>query len=352
MFSRIDPERANARISVALGVTTLAVVTVMLSRCAAGDSAAQPKARVTSKAAVSSLPAVAPALAPDGPTVDPNVPPTVPAGGASPEVAGATPTTTESSAMGLETPVAASRNLFDSWRENDRVRALEYASLPAVETLFAEKWGAEVNDTGCNATPDPTVFRCTYVKDRKGWVATIAGNAARGFRVRVVIVVARTAGSAGPITSAPQTSIPQPLDTAVPSYVPEDAPIDPELIPPDPLDPGVVGDPTVDGIGPPTPLDTAPTGAAPSTDGLPVGPAAPGSPGAVVSPNPGATPLAKPKAKPKPKPKPVKKQAPKAKSAVGTPDPITAPEPPPPPPPAATPGPVPAGADPVQVVDG
>jgi hypothetical protein len=354
MFRRSDPERASARLSVALGVTTLAVATVLLSRCAAGDSSAQPSASATTTTAST---VAAEAIPSPIPTVDPNVTPTVPADGAAFDPS-ATPTTTESTARGLETPVAASRNLFDSWRENDRVRALEYASLPAVETLFTEKWGAEVSDAGCNATPDPTVFRCTYVKDRKGWVATIAGNAARGFRVRVVVVVGRAGVSAGPITTAPETSAPPLVDGSAPDYVPEDAPIDPELIPPDPLDAGEIGDPTVDGVGPLTPPDTAPAlGTVLGSDGLPIGtdagsPATPnaGTPNA-GTPNAGTTPRAKPRPKPKPKPQPAKKRAPKAKSAVGTPDPITAP-PEPAPAPAPSPDPVPAGADPVQVVEG
>lgn len=71
---------------------------------------------------------------------------------------------------GLLTPQAASRNLWDAWRDDDRPRALLYAQSGAVRVLFARPWTPDLVDEGCTIVglADPGVkgsvdqFTCTY----------------------------------------------------------------------------------------------------------------------------------------------------------------------------------------------
>lgn len=103
-----------------------------------------------------------------------------------------TTTTTEATApplrrRGLQTPQAASKNLWDAWRDDDRPRALLYASTRSVNALFATPWDATVRDLGCEAGEDPPV--CTYLIGRAAAVVEISGNQDSGFRVQRVDIL-------------------------------------------------------------------------------------------------------------------------------------------------------------------
>jgi hypothetical protein len=259
-------EHANARVTVAMGVTFLAVAVVLLSRCASSDSSsAQGKkptkgqftittiaAGVTSAEA---LPTVAGAL------------PTVAPGGFIPTGALAT---TKAPRRGLPTPQAAGRDLLESWRDNDRVRALGYATQAAVDTLFAQPWGAEISDNGCISTANPKEFRCIFLRDRKAWVAVITGDSANGFRTQEVIVISRSGtpttlaiagidpGSGSGSGSGGGTTIAGDVATGTDvagETIPYDPNVEGSMAPPDPASPGLSPDGSpIDGV----PIDGVP----------------------------------------------------------------------------------------------
>ena len=92
---------------------------------------------------------------------------------------------------GLNTPQAASRNLWDAWRDDDRRRALLYADGVAVRALFERRWTPDLVDDGCVivglANPDVSgsldEFVCTY-KYLIGEISlAAAGDTDRGYRV-------------------------------------------------------------------------------------------------------------------------------------------------------------------------
>jgi hypothetical protein len=79
---------------------------------------------------------------------------------------------------GLETAEAASQNLWDAWRDDDRTRALSYASVKAVDTLFLTKWGPEVRNQGCGIADE--IPRCVYTL-RGGARVVVMGFAPSGY---------------------------------------------------------------------------------------------------------------------------------------------------------------------------
>jgi hypothetical protein len=351
---RQPSERGNAGVTVALAVTTLAVAVVLLARCAGGDTSAAAKSKTTTATQVptSALTSVSSTTTPISDGSPPTVAPSDVAqaqGDAASVVTIAEPTR-----RGLDTPQAASRNLYDAWRENDRIRALDFASLAAVDTLFSQTWGAEIGDDGCIATPSPEEFRCIYVRERKAWVAVIVGNRERGFRTREVISVTRSASSVTGNLGAPTSTILDSLGGANPDPAAIDDPLNPDVVyTPDTAPIEGFGEELSDGtfvtvpvnpLDPVAPLETQndPTQTPSGTDGA----VAPGT-----SDSGAARPQSKKKTTVKPKKKVAKK--PKAKSAVSADGPAAPAEPdPPPPPPPAAPAPPPADAPAPPAPDG
>lgn len=220
MFSKFErsdaqSERGNAAV-VALCVTTLAVGMVMAFRLLSGTGSSKPVTPVaasnigagesdadpTGTGRVSSGPissattsgaagaasgsGVAAAASGSGVAAASPVPtlagsvPTIPPDGAVPVAAPVpvvavevTPTTVPAIILGLKTPQAASRNLFDAWKENDRARARRFATSAAVEVIFRQAWGAEVQDDGCSETSNPTSFHCAFVGDEIAWIVVV-----------------------------------------------------------------------------------------------------------------------------------------------------------------------------------
>jgi hypothetical protein len=81
---------------------------------------------------------------------------------------------------GLETIEAANQNLWDAWRDDDRPRALAFATTAAVDSLFLTKWGPEVRNQGCG-TPSG-IPRCVYTL-RGGARVVLMGQNTSGFFV-------------------------------------------------------------------------------------------------------------------------------------------------------------------------
>jgi hypothetical protein len=215
MFSKFERaatqgERGNAAV-VALCVTTLAVGVVMGMRLLSGSGSSKPvvpiaatnigagesdadssgtgrassgpisPAALGGSSAVGSVGASSSGVAVSAPV--PTLPgsvPTIPPDGAVPVAVPvpvvavvATPTTAPPIILGLKTPQAASRNLFDAWKENDRARALRFATAAAVEVVFRQAWGAEVQDDGCSETSNPTSYHCAFVGDEIAWIVVV-----------------------------------------------------------------------------------------------------------------------------------------------------------------------------------
>ena len=208
----------------------------------AGVSAAIPSGSARGSDAVGSVSAVVPV--PTLPGSVPTIPPdgAIPVAAALPVVAvEVTPTTVPPVILGLKTPQAASRNLFDAWKENDRARAKRFAASSAVEVIFRQPWGAEIQDNGCSETGDPQAFHCAFVGDLKAWIVVVnqrTGPSGREFIPTRTIVTdtKRAIGSYAPpsASTADDSSPIPPFDAAVLEADPALA--DPALGP-DPLAP-------------------------------------------------------------------------------------------------------------------
>ncbi len=83
--------------------------------------------------------------------------------------------------LGLATPQAAARNLWDSWRDRDRPRALLYASPRAVDRLFDWTWEPQVRQAGC--TPIEAGWLCRFEGPKQRWDSQIKGSSSLGYRV-------------------------------------------------------------------------------------------------------------------------------------------------------------------------
>ncbi len=99
--------------------------------------------------------------------------------------------------MGLDTPEAAAKNLWDSWRDDDRSRALIAADEQAVNTLFADSWGPEVDEQGCIALVADVRYRCAFVQGNAARIIEVTLLAGR-YRVTGVQRIGTLATSAGP----------------------------------------------------------------------------------------------------------------------------------------------------------
>jgi hypothetical protein len=93
-------------------------------------------------------------------------------------------TASEGSTRGLDTPDAASQNLWDAWRDNDRARALLFASSDAVDALFATRWQPDASNVGCGASVG--TIRCVYTFTEKTQLVArlviIEGTDVTGYR--------------------------------------------------------------------------------------------------------------------------------------------------------------------------
>lgn len=98
---------------------------------------------------------------------------------------------------GLDTPEAAAKNLWDSWRDDDRSRALIAADEQAVNTLFADSWGPEVDEQGCIAVVTDVQYRCAFVQGNAARIVEVNRLAGR-YRVTGVQRIGELATSAGP----------------------------------------------------------------------------------------------------------------------------------------------------------
>lgn len=99
--------------------------------------------------------------------------------------------------LGLDTPEAAAKNLWDSWRDDDRSRALIAADEQAVNTLFADSWGPEVDEQGCIAVVTDVRYRCAFVQGDAARIIEVNLLAGR-YRVTAVQRIGELATSAGP----------------------------------------------------------------------------------------------------------------------------------------------------------
>jgi hypothetical protein len=303
MFSKFERsaasgERGNAAV-VALCVTTLAVGVVMAMRLLSGSGSSKPAAPIAATnigagesdagpngaraassgpitdasgaAAVSgsaSTPASGSASGSEGgiggsspvPTLPGSVP-TIPPEGAVPvaapvPVVEVTPTTTPPVILGLKTPQSASRNLFDAWKENDRARALRFASTAAVDAVFRTPWGAEVQDDGCSETSNPTSFHCAFVGDEIAWIIVVDQRIGPTGREFVPVRTLKTA-----VKSNSSRFLPGP-DSGLTYAPPTPDPVDPTGTPSSPgpttsIDPLAGDDPLVDPAGTPDLTDPA-----------------------------------------------------------------------------------------------
>ena len=129
---------------------------------------------------------------------------------------------------GLLTAEAASRNLWDSWQDKDRERAVLYASPGAVKSLFALPWRPETVDQGCRPSTRPEMAaRCLFVQGTVVKILDVSGSTADGYKVARVT----TARQNTPAVSVLPTT---PLDPSVS--------VDPNLagLPTTTLDPNVL----------------------------------------------------------------------------------------------------------------
>ncbi len=175
-----------------------------------------------------------------------------------------------SPARGLDTPDAASQNLWDSWRDNDRSRALLFASRGAVDTLFETGWQPDARNVGCGTSVG--VNRCVYTftegTQLVGRLVIIDGTDATGYRASRVEQV-------GDLPTTNRLDSPL-VDDTLPVGTGTDAAA--------PVDQAVGSDAVASGgTGSISGAATA-TGADPATAAAPSGGAAPTVPGSVTTP--------------------------------------------------------------------
>jgi hypothetical protein len=113
-----------------------------------------------------------------------------------------TPTSVVRSAyeLGLDTPEAAAKNLWDAWRDDDRDRALLAADNDAVTVLFQDNWGPEVAEQGCVPVVAESVYRCAFVQGAAARVVEVRAVSGR-FRAVRVERIGELATSAGPLVA-------------------------------------------------------------------------------------------------------------------------------------------------------
>ncbi len=161
------------------------IAAVVLGGCVGGGA-------TTGQAPVTTI---ATASVSGGALVDANA---VPLDAASAEGAATTTIVRTTYQLGLDTPEAAAKNLWDSWRDDDRSRALIAADEQAVNTLFADSWGPEVDEQGCIAIVTDVRYRCAFVQGDAARIIEVNLLAGR-YRVTGVKRIGELATSAGPL---------------------------------------------------------------------------------------------------------------------------------------------------------
>ena len=109
-----------------------------------------------------------------------------------------------SAEKGLLTAEAASRNLWDSWQDKDRERAVLYASPEAVKSLFALPWRPETVDQGCRPSTRPEMAaRCLFVQGTVVKILDVSGSTEEGYKVARVTTALQNAPTVSVLPTAP-----------------------------------------------------------------------------------------------------------------------------------------------------
>ena len=202
--------RSSLRRRTGFGSVVLGLAAIVVSGSACGGSGpATPATTLGTTAALGTAPDASNRAA-DGSSAAVTVPPAAAPTIASSPVATAVHASTPSTrpARGLATPEAASKNLWDAWRDDDRPRALVAATSSAVDSLFREVWGAEIHNQGCAALSANT-YRCAFADEATARIVTVVGGSALGYRsTRVDIVGSAALVTLVPVATAPVGSVP------------------------------------------------------------------------------------------------------------------------------------------------
>lgn len=173
---------------------------MVLSACRGSDGSGPASTTSPAAVAIDGSTTVAALAAPV--TAMPAAAPTIAARAAAPTAANAPPTSIRPP-RGLATPEAASKNLWDAWRDDDRPRALVAATPAAVDALFREPWGAEIRNQGCAALSANT-YRCAFVAESTARIVTVVGGPRAGYRSTRVDEVSNAAlATLVPVTTVP-----------------------------------------------------------------------------------------------------------------------------------------------------
>jgi hypothetical protein len=171
VVGRMKSSGCTVRAVVAVKVFGLAVSVFGITGCGLGKSSDPPPATEAASAT-----GIGPTASLGSSATPAGVAPTVP-------IAAALPVPTTSEPGGLDTIEAANQNLWDAWRDDDRPRALAYATGAAVDALFLSKWGPEVRNQGCGIASG--IPRCVYTLRGGARVVIMGQNAAGFFAQRV-----------------------------------------------------------------------------------------------------------------------------------------------------------------------
>lgn len=156
-----------------------------------------------------------------------------------PPVGAATTTIVRTSyQLGLDTPEAAAKNLWDAWRDDDRTRARMAADENAVRSLFEDVWGPEVDEQGCIPVIADLRYRCAYVQGNAARILEVNAVAGR-YRVTGLQRIGELATSSGPQagnrpgpvggpTTVPFTRPPRPRPRAKTATTPGASPVEAE----------------------------------------------------------------------------------------------------------------------------
>jgi hypothetical protein len=106
---------------------------------------------------------------------------------------------------GLATPTAATRNLWDAWREADRPRALMFASARAVDQLFQVSWTPQFAMGGCDAIE--AGWACSFEGPTSRWSLVVEGDERLGYRVTGIGVVKVQRGPGEPLGEGRSTIV-------------------------------------------------------------------------------------------------------------------------------------------------
>ena len=204
-----EDRRSSLRRRTGFGSAVLGLVAIVVAGSACGGSGpATPATTLGTTAALGTAPDTsnhAAGASSAAVEVSPAAAPTIASSPVSTTVHATTPSTRP--ARGLATPEAASKNLWDAWRDDDRPRALVAATSSAVDSLFREVWGAEIHNQGCAALSANT-YRCAFADEATARIVTVVGGSALGYRsTRVDIVGSAALATLVPVATTPVGSV-------------------------------------------------------------------------------------------------------------------------------------------------